>query len=145
MSSTSISLGYCPFPLCADPETLGLSTSPIGTRAGTVSATHGRRSASDTATVGTVIAALASEARPRAFSLASARAGRYDAERSWSRIDCPVRATHGDTDVFVAGTGQERLSRVIRDFAGEIIPGTGHFGHVERPYETLATLLGRSR
>lgn len=56
-----------------------------------------------------------------------------------------MRATHGDTDVFVGGTDQERLSRVIRGFAGEIIPGTGHFGHVERPYEAVATLLGRSR
>lgn len=92
---------------------------------------------------GTVVAALATEARPRAFALASARAGRFDAERSWSRIRCPVRAIHGDSDVFVAATDRDRLGRTIDDFGALVIGGTGHFGHVERPYETLEVLLGR--
>ncbi len=91
-----------------------------------------------------VISTLASGVRPRAFTVASARASGYDADLAWSRIECPVRATHGDSDVFVAAMDDERLRVVIRDFEVRAIFGTGHFGHVERPYETLRALLGPS-
>jgi len=87
-----------------------------------------------------VIAALAVEVRPRGFSLASARAGSYDAVASWSRIDCPVRAVTGDRDVFIAPSDRDRLSRVISDFSLVTLTGAGHFGHIERPFDIVHTL-----
>ncbi|MEO6200448.1 MAG: alpha/beta hydrolase [Cryobacterium sp.] len=87
-----------------------------------------------------VVAALAAEARPRAFSLASSLAAAYDPERSWSRIRCPVRAQKGDSDVFVAESDGARLGHVIPDFICETLDDTGHFGHIERPWETLRLL-----
>ena len=80
--------------------------------------------------------ALASELRPQAFAVASTLAGTYDTDR-WSRIECAVRAGQGDSDIFVAATDAARLGAVIRDFDLVTVPGTGHFAHVERPYETL--------
>ncbi len=87
-----------------------------------------------------VITALATEVRPGGFATASDLAERYDADAVWSRIACPVRALRGDDDVFVAATDADRLGRVIRDFTGHTVAGSGHFGHVERPVETLRLL-----
>ncbi|MBG6057860.1 pimeloyl-ACP methyl ester carboxylesterase [Cryobacterium sp. MP_M5] len=87
-----------------------------------------------------VISALATEVRPDRFAAASALAGRYDADAAWSRIRCPVRAVRGSSDAFVAEADTARLRRVIRDFTPHTLPGTGHFGHVERPGETLRLL-----
>ncbi|MBC7443755.1 MAG: alpha/beta hydrolase [Ramlibacter sp.] len=91
-----------------------------------------------------MIEALATEVRPRAFAAASALAGRYDT-RAWSRIECPVRASQGDADVFVAATDAVRLRDVIRDFTLCTVPDTGHFGHVERPFQTLDHVLPVAR
>ncbi|TDW30946.1 alpha/beta fold hydrolase [Cryobacterium psychrophilum] len=88
----------------------------------------------------TVIAALAVELRPHGFSLASARAGSYDAVASWSRIVCPVRASAGDRDVFVSATDTDRLRNVISDFSMVTLTDAGHFGHIERPFHVLTTL-----
>lgn len=87
-----------------------------------------------------VISALATEVRPGRFAAASALAGRYDADAAWSRIRCPVRATRGASDVFVAEADTARLRQVIRDFTPHTLPGTGHFGHVENPGDTLRLL-----
>jgi|GEM_PF-541060 len=87
-----------------------------------------------------VVGALAAELRPHAFAVASALAGTYDAGR-WSRIECAVRAIRGDCDIFVAATDAARLRMAIRDFDLGTIPGTGHFAHVEKPYETLLSVL----
>ena len=92
-----------------------------------------------------VIDALATEVRARACTIASARTGGYNAELAWSRIECPVRASYGDRDVFVAETDGQRLGAVAGDFEVQSIAGSEHFGHVERPYETLSALLGRPR
>ncbi|TFC83563.1 alpha/beta hydrolase [Cryobacterium sp. TMT3-29-2] len=83
---------------------------------------------------------LRAELRPQAFAVASDLAGAYAAEY-WSRIECPVRATQGDADIFVAATDAARLRAVIRDFALVTVPDTGHFAHVEKPYETLRLVL----
>jgi len=89
---------------------------------------------------GSVVAALAAEARPRSFALAANRAGRYDADASWARIQCPVRSVHGDRDVFVGTDDDRQLAGVIDDFEVTVLTGTGHFGHVERPLDTLKAL-----
>jgi pimeloyl-ACP methyl ester carboxylesterase len=80
-----------------------------------------------------VVGALAVEARPRSFALAADRAARYDADQSWAQVVCPVRAVHGDRDVFVTSGDDRRMAAVIADFGVTVLAGTGHFGHIERP------------
>jgi pimeloyl-ACP methyl ester carboxylesterase len=87
-----------------------------------------------------VIDALAEEVRPAAFVRALQCASRYDAVDRWSRIVCPVRAVHGDRDVFVGREDDARLRRVIPRFSAATLPSTGHFGHIERPALVLAAL-----
>jgi pimeloyl-ACP methyl ester carboxylesterase len=87
-----------------------------------------------------VISALATEVRPRAFAAASALAGAHDPARSWSRITCPVHAIQGDADVFVADSDRARLAAVIPGFVSRTIPGTGHFAHIEKPFAALEAL-----
>lgn len=89
---------------------------------------------------GSVVAALAAEARPRSFALAARRAGGYDAEVSWARIECPVRSVHGDRDVFVTADDDRRMAGLIADLEVTVLGGTGHFGHVERPSDALEAL-----
>jgi pimeloyl-ACP methyl ester carboxylesterase len=84
-----------------------------------------------------VVAALATEARPRSFALAADRAARYDADRSWARIRCPVRSVHGDRDVFVTVGDDQRLAAVLADFSVRVLPSTGHFAHIERPNDAI--------
>jgi pimeloyl-ACP methyl ester carboxylesterase len=84
-----------------------------------------------------VVAALATEARPLSFALAAKRAARYDADLSWARIACPVRAVHGARDVFVTDSDDVRMAAVIADFSVAVLAGTGHFAHIERPAETV--------
>jgi len=88
-----------------------------------------------------VISALATEVRPRAFATASSLAGRHDAAGSWARITCPVRAIQGDKDVFVADSDRARLAAVIPGFVSRTIAGTGHFAHIEKPFATLEALI----
>lgn len=89
---------------------------------------------------GSVVAALAAEARPRSFALAARRAGLYDAEATWARIECPVRSVHGDRDVFVTADDDRRMAAVVADLENTVLPGTGHFAHVERPFDILQAL-----
>jgi len=87
-----------------------------------------------------VISALAEEVRPAGFSIASDRAGAYDARAAWSRIECPVRASRGDRDVFVTESDDRLLTAVISDFTIKTMADTGHFGHIEHPFHALAAL-----
>ncbi|RFA08657.1 hypothetical protein B7R54_05000 [Subtercola boreus] len=90
-----------------------------------------------------VYAALATEARPRAFALASARAGEYDVRR-WAGIRCPVRSLTGSSDVFVADDDEGRLAATIPDFEGGVLDDAGHFGHIERPVEVVERMFARA-
>jgi pimeloyl-ACP methyl ester carboxylesterase len=89
---------------------------------------------------GSVVDALATELRPRSFVTAAEVARDYDADASWARIECEVRATKGDRDVFVTDADLERLARVVRRTATVVIADCGHFGHIERPTEHLEAL-----
>jgi pimeloyl-ACP methyl ester carboxylesterase len=91
-----------------------------------------------------VVAALGAEARPRSFALAADRAGRYDAAGAWAGITCPVRSVHGDRDVFVNAHDDDRMAAVIDDLDMTVLEGTGHFAHVERPFDTLLAVLPRA-
>jgi pimeloyl-ACP methyl ester carboxylesterase len=87
-----------------------------------------------------VIAALAMEVRPRAFSAAVSLIRSYNADARWSRIECPVRATQGDRDVFARASDLHRLGRVVPSSQRSVIPDSGHFALIERPREVLVTL-----
>lgn len=86
-----------------------------------------------------VIAALATEIRPRSFVLAARAAAGYDIER-WRWIGCPVRSVGGGEDVFVAAADAAGFAARIPDFAETVLAGTGHFANVERPFGVLAAL-----
>jgi pimeloyl-ACP methyl ester carboxylesterase len=88
----------------------------------------------------TVIDALADEVRPRAFSTTVNLVRGYDAAATWSRIECPVRATQGDRDVFSRAADLDSLGRILPDCFRHLLDGCGHFGAVERPREVLAAL-----
>ncbi len=84
--------------------------------------------------------ALARELRPRAFATAAAATRGYDADGMWSRIQCPVRASRGDRDVFVTQDDLAHLSRILPQTVSSVIPDCGHFGAVERPAAVLVAL-----
>lgn len=84
--------------------------------------------------------ALSYELRPGAFDAATAVTRGYDADRMWAGIDCPVRATKGDKDVFVTDEDLRHLRRILPDSIRTIITDCGHFGAVERPFEVLEAL-----
>jgi pimeloyl-ACP methyl ester carboxylesterase len=88
----------------------------------------------------TVVDAIATEARPRAFSLAAEVTRGYDADGLWSRIGCPVVAVRGDDDVFVSPRDLGLLARAVPALRSSVIRDAGHFAHVERPTETLRAL-----
>ncbi len=84
--------------------------------------------------------ALAPELRPRAFAAAAQATLGYDADARWSTIECPVRATKGDRDVFVAAADHAHLGHLLPESTRTVIPDCGHFGNVERPGEVLIAL-----
>ncbi|MEO7123374.1 MAG: alpha/beta hydrolase [Lacisediminihabitans sp.] len=84
--------------------------------------------------------ALALEVRPRTFSVAALAVHGYDAAKHWARIDCPVRATKGDRDVFVTPEDFLALARVLSRATFTVVPDCGHFGNIERPHEVLIAL-----
>jgi len=93
---------------------------------------------------GSVVAALAREARPRSFALAADRIRHFDAARSWARVECPVRSVHGDRDVFVRLNDDGKLAGLVADFGVTVLADTGHFAHVERPAQALVSLATAS-
>jgi len=89
---------------------------------------------------GSVVAALAAEARPRSFALAAHRAGRYDAAQRWAGIQCAVRAVRGDRDVFVTVGDDELMHEVMPAYEVTVLADTGHFSHIEHPVDALFAL-----
>jgi pimeloyl-ACP methyl ester carboxylesterase len=88
--------------------------------------------------------ALADEIRPRSFATAASVTRGYAADTQWARIECPVRATKGDRDVFVTREDLDHLGRLLPSSIRIVIPDCGHFGAVERPRAMLHA-LGYSR
>jgi pimeloyl-ACP methyl ester carboxylesterase len=84
--------------------------------------------------------ALALEIRPRSFATAAGVTRGYDADARWSAIECPVRATKGDRDVFVTQEDLDHLGRMLPASVRTVIPDCGHFGAVERPRAVLEAL-----
>lgn len=84
--------------------------------------------------------ALAREIRPRSFAAAAEVTRGYDADGMWSTIDCPVRATKGDRDVFVTQDDLDHLGRLLPNSVRTVIADCGHFGAVERPLDVLVAL-----
>ncbi|MES2092201.1 MAG: alpha/beta hydrolase [Actinomycetota bacterium] len=84
--------------------------------------------------------ALAMEIRPRSFATAAGVTRGYDADSRWATIECPVRATRGDHDVFVTQEDLDHLGRLLPSSVRTVIPDCGHFGVVERPLAVLVAL-----
>ena len=84
--------------------------------------------------------ALAREMRPASFVAAVDATRGYDADAEWAGIQCPVRAVKGDADVFVTDADFAALSALLPGNVLVVVPGCGHFGHVERPAEVLVAL-----
>lgn len=87
-----------------------------------------------------VIAALGSELRPRAFTVAASIANGYDLVSHWSRIQSPVRAIRGDDDVFSTADDLARVDAVVTHCTSTTISDCGHFAAIERPGAVLAAL-----
>lgn len=87
-----------------------------------------------------VFEAIAEEVRPHAFALASDAAAVYPAAGLWPRVACPVTAIRGRRDVFLARDDLERLTAVVPQTRSLVLPDTGHFAHIERPFEVLDAL-----
>jgi pimeloyl-ACP methyl ester carboxylesterase len=62
------------------------------------------------------------------------------AEKIWATIDCPVRATKGDRDVFVTACDFVSLAKVLPTITLPVVSDCGHFGSIERPREILTAL-----
>lgn len=84
--------------------------------------------------------ALGDEIRPAAFVAATAVTRGYDAESLWGAIECPVRATKGDRDVFVTDSDLRHLERTVPGSVCTVISDCGHFGALEQPYAVLGAL-----
>ena len=84
--------------------------------------------------------ALAVEIRPRSFAAAAKVTRGYDADTRWRAIECPVRATKGDRDVFVTKEDLDHLGRLLPSSVRTVIADCGHFGAVERPRAVLRAL-----
>lgn len=76
---------------------------------------------------------LAQDLRPAAFVRAVAAARRYPAAERWARIRCPVLAVHGEHDVFVPASDDALLAAIVPGLRTAVLPGVGHFAHVEHP------------
>lgn len=86
------------------------------------------------------VVALADEVRPRSFATAAAAIRGYNADARWSKIQCPVRATKGDRDVFVTDADLAHLGGLLPGSIRSVIDDCGHFGTVERPDAVLVAL-----
>lgn len=87
-----------------------------------------------------IVDALAVETRPRSFVLAARVTRGYDADAEWSGIRCPIFAVRGSDDVFVRHDDFDRLLSVQPAAVTTVLPGTGHFAHIERPELALRAL-----
>ncbi|MGO7983517.1 alpha/beta fold hydrolase, partial [Rhizobium johnstonii] len=83
-----------------------------------------------------VFDALSVEVRPRAFTGAARAARGYD-PRLWHRIVAPVTAVAGESDVFLANDDIDRLAGLLVKMRSVVLPTTGHFAHIERPFAVL--------
>lgn len=83
-----------------------------------------------------VLRALVAEVRPRAFVYAAREAAGYDPQH-WRRIRVPVRVVHGLRDAFVTASDDHGLAHLVHDLRVTVLPGAGHFGHIESPFAVL--------
>lgn len=87
-----------------------------------------------------LVSAFAVESRPTSFLAATRIARAYDADGSWSRINCPIHAVQGDRDVLCRPSDLTRLTALHPGTVTTTIADCGHFGTAERPTELLDAL-----
>lgn len=92
----------------------------------------------------TVIAAFATELRPRTFARAARLAADYE-ERTWTGVACPVRSVRGARDVFAGESDAAALVTLLPDFGEVRLRDAGHFANVERPDAVLTAIAATAR
>ncbi|NIJ06195.1 alpha/beta fold hydrolase [Frigoribacterium faeni] len=86
-----------------------------------------------------VLEAFVGEIRPRAFVAAAASGVDYDTG-AWAGIGCPVSVVAGADDAFARPDDLVVLRALLPGARTTVLPGCGHFAHVERPRETVRAL-----
>lgn len=93
------------------------------------------------ALTGSVVDALAVDARPAAFAVA-ARALKHHDFSHWALAGGTHLVLRGERDVFTPAAEIRELARLLPRARAQVLPGTGHFAHVEDP-EAVAEFLAR--
>jgi len=84
-----------------------------------------------------VLAALADEIRPRAFTAATRVAAHYRPEQHWGLIRCAVTSLRGERDVFVRASDDVALRSLVEHAGTDSLECAGHFAHIEVPDAVL--------
>ncbi|MHA7153487.1 alpha/beta fold hydrolase [Arthrobacter sp. TMN-50] len=90
---------------------------------------------------GPVVDALAVDARPAAFAVAAKALTDHDFS-PWREAGGTQLVLRGERDVFTSAAEAGELTRLLPNARTTVIPGTGHFAHVEDP-EAVAHFLWR--
>ena len=93
------------------------------------------------ALTGPVVEALAVDARPTAFAVAARALKHYDFSH-WSLAGGTQVVLRGERDVFTPAAEVRELARLLPAVSAHVVPGTGHFAHVEDP-AAVAEFLAR--
>ncbi|WP_051427544.1 alpha/beta hydrolase [Arthrobacter sp. H20] len=88
-----------------------------------------------------VVNALAVDARPAAFAVAAKALRDYDFAH-WAKAGGRQLLLRGEQDVFTSAAEIDQLTGLLPRAHAEVLPGTGHFAHVEDP-EAVARFLAR--
>lgn len=86
---------------------------------------------------------LADDARPASFLAASSALRKYDAG-TWRSIAAPTILARGSKDIFTRPAEFRALAALLPHAHVVVLPGTGHFAHLEDP-AAIDGLLSRLR
>lgn len=97
---------------------------------------------SPAALTGPVVTALAVDARPAAFAVAADALEHFDFSH-WKAAGGTQVLLRGERDVFTPATEMDELARLLPHARVHVLPGTGHFAHIEDP-EAVARILSHA-
>ena len=84
----------------------------------------------------------ASKLGPIAYYRALLKTNRADIKRAAQPITVPLLALHGEQDGCILPTRLDDKKRFAADYVREILPGVGHFLHLEAPAEIAERISG---
>lgn len=88
-----------------------------------------------------VIQAVMDQLNPRGVVLTARNGKHYSAKDRWGRIDVPVVALVGSDDYLVTDSDLVELRKIVPHATTMSVADAGHLLPMERPYETLASLM----